>query len=399
MTENAGQAATATGDGQVATPPVAHPPPGAVLIDILERLSEGREIFFNVVKTVGDVMNVRSRPLTMDNKVEAAWKRFEEEGLSELPLIDEIKDDKDRNAPVIRNIMGTIRKRSLCAILSSFAGSRSQTEADEKAMKSPLGSLMTRGAPTLTRNDSIFRAAEIMLKTDLECLAVVEGTKDYLGSVGLLDLLKCMVHLDSIRRARSSEPKDDGNDRIFDLLATRSAQPTDLMLASFLARAQDVMTKNVCTVKIDDRIEEAVRLMQQKKIRHLVVVDATEKFKNVLTDQQLLLHLPAPSEKLTRSQKAEPLLEKGPVYLFDPDEKETRQKLGERVGDALTSGKPDYVAPEEGLLKIIELLSGPGSGAVVVASPPQLKPKGIITRVDLLRAFFAIGELLKKQEQ
>jgi len=370
--------------------------PGAVLIDMLERVRSGREVFFEYVTTVGDVMNRTMRPLTLDDRVEKVWERLHDSGVGAMPVV-EVERDRDRKKPARYIQIGTVHTEDLALALSHFAGSLSQRESDEKVLKQwiGMGRYLRRRTQTATEDTPLFEAVTMMLRDNLEVLPVVRG-EDNVGTLTMLDLLNCFRLLDTIRRARQTDEPEPT--RLFDLLSQRDqSQPTDIMLGTFLGRVEEVMNPTMPTLRVEHRLVDAMRTMQEHRCRQVCVTDRNLRVKGVLSDVAIQQMLPPIS--LASPSAAVPERKPGmPTFAYDKDARDAQSALQERISTPMTAIH-DRLAPDDDLMTAVEKLSDRHTIALPVVEPKHGRVVGVVTRIELLKVLNAVGELLNKREQ
>lgn len=129
-------------------------------------------------------------------------------------------------------------------------------------------------------------------------------------------------------------------------------------------RVADWMNKELVVVTPDVPVKEAMRILQEKRIRHLPVVEEG-RLVGIITDRDLRSVAPSPATSLSIYEIN---------YLLD--------KL--TVKEVMTK-KVFTVSPETELEEAARLILGRRIGALPVVKDGTLV--GIITETDLLRAF------------
>jgi acetoin utilization protein AcuB len=143
-------------------------------------------------------------------------------------------------------------------------------------------------------------------------------------------------------------------------------QPHTLFLEEPL-RVRDLMTKTPLTVTPDTSVHEARALMQQRKIRHLPVLEHG-RLVGIISDRLLRTVLPSPATSLSVWEIN---------YLLD------RLTVGEVMTHFVMT-----VTPETLVSEAVGRMLGQKVGALPVVEEGQLV--GILTRTDILRAFLQL---------
>lgn len=359
---------------------------GSVLIDILDRLSSGKEIFYRYVKTAGDLMDKDFEPVRFEDKVGAVWTRMADEGLDDLPVVVEEEDKKGVTRSVV---VGSARRKDIAIALSSFAASASQLPSDDKLLKSPISRVITRGVATLRAETPLFEAVNRLLRDGLETVAIVTAGEEYLGVLSILDVIRSFLRLDTLRRAREVGTEDKEPTRLVDLIGSATeAQPTDVLVGTFLARVKDVMNKNVGTLRNEDRLVDAIRIMDRKKLEYVFILNERDKVRGVLLETSIQMALPPADVRDASGSKS--------GLRYDTEDKAVQEILALPVANAMVRAA-SAVQVDDTLLKACERLCRPGVQVLPVFDATGVKLVGAVSRRDLLRVMIAVGELAAKR--
>ena len=129
-----------------------------------------------------------------------------------------------------------------------------------------------------------------------------------------------------------------------------------------LMRVKDIMTSNPLTVTVDSPVADAVRIMRERSIRHLPVLDNGH-LAGIITDRDLRWLL---GQNLGGGERGSALELAGPV------------------GEVMSS-QPVTVSEHDSVLKAVDLMVERRFGGMPVLNA-QEKLVGIVTYVDVLRA-------------
>lgn len=134
-------------------------------------------------------------------------------------------------------------------------------------------------------------------------------------------------------------------------------------------RVQDLMTTTLVTVTPDTSVHTARALMQQRKIRHLPVLEHGQ-LVGIISDRLLRTVLPSPATSLSVWEVN---------YLLD------RLTVGEVMTQFVMTVTPETLASEA-----VSRMLGQKVGALPVVEDGRLV--GILTRTDILRAFLRLQD-------
>ena len=140
-------------------------------------------------------------------------------------------------------------------------------------------------------------------------------------------------------------------------------------------KVRDVMTTEVVIVEPGESLKEVARLMVERRISGVPVVDGEGRVLGVVSEGDLLV-----KERGARRIRGGPL-----AWLVDPVEVGDRIRLGARVaGEAMTSPALT-IAPSRPLSAAAEMMLAQRVNRLPVLQDGRLV--GIVTRADLVRAF------------
>jgi CBS domain-containing protein len=145
----------------------------------------------------------------------------------------------------------------------------------------------------------------------------------------------------------------------------------------------DVMTRDVITATPDMPLTEAIKILAEKHISGLPVVDATGKVAGVLAESDLMW------QESGVTPPAFIMLLDSVIYLENPAryERELHKSLGQTVGEVM-SRNPVTIAPDQPLREAARLMHERGIQRLPVVDPAG-QVVGILTRGDIVRTMAA----------
>ena len=140
-------------------------------------------------------------------------------------------------------------------------------------------------------------------------------------------------------------------------------------------RVDDVMTTDVATVTPGASLKAVARILVERGISGVPVVDADGDVLGVVSEADLLA-----------KERAEPPTRGGPLaWLVDPIEVIERRKLGARLAGEVMTSPAVTIAPYRNLATAAGIMLDNRVNRLPVVSDGRLV--GIVTRADLVRAF------------
>jgi CBS domain-containing protein len=148
----------------------------------------------------------------------------------------------------------------------------------------------------------------------------------------------------------------------------------------------DVMSRNPITVKPETSLGEVIKVLAERRISGLPVVDQTGKVVGVISETDLMWResgvTPPPYIMLLDSV----------IYLENPAryERELHKALGQTAGEVMTA-EPVTIAPDLSLREAAHLMHERSIHRLLVVDSQDLLI-GVLTRGDIIRAMAAEQE-------
>jgi CBS domain-containing protein len=148
----------------------------------------------------------------------------------------------------------------------------------DKHIKSAIGlevnvqDVMTKGVISISKYEPVMQVADILMEKNISGLPVVDKDKKVLGIITQADILSMI----GVRREHTFK----------DLLKHILGEP--LHERRMGDTVGDIMTAPALTIKPDANIAEAVKIMEEKKIRRLTVVDEKGILLGIITRADIL---------------------------------------------------------------------------------------------------------------
>ncbi|MBK8267381.1 MAG: CBS domain-containing protein [Planctomycetes bacterium] len=275
---------------------------------------------------IGDTKVVQVRP---DDSVDHAIALLEQHGFRHLPVMERGR------------ILGMVSDRDLLSAVAMLPSSErmSAEEGPARVGATRISQIMSSPAITVEAEASLEVAAELMLREGIRAIPLVYQDR-VAGIVTETDFLKC--YLDDRPIARKSGWR--------------------------LRKVADLMSSPVVTLKSGDQFVHAVRTMQSRRIRHLVIVD-DGKMMGLVSDRDLRRGL-------------------GGLPLQAQDERASASRSHMQVVMAdVMSREVMTIEPSASLAEVAEIMVKNKFGSLPVMRDGNLV--GIVTEADLLRHFVA----------
>jgi len=370
------------------------------LIDLIDDMCEGKDVFFRSVRLVEDIMSHDIKTLTLDDTVEGCLKFMKDYKVRHVPIID-IPTEKEEKPYFV----GVVSQRDVFRQISPYVGKIGEEETDLKAMRQTLGQIVTRNPKSVSPQTPIPDMITFMVEDRIDMVPVLDDG-DMVGMVTSADIVKLFVRLDAIRQLHVRDPKpgkvggapQGGNPRnkqLLDLLSGGSEEMADV-LSSVLRTVEDVMTGQVVWLEEQDNLAKAMDVMQAGKFRHVPIVDKEGRLMGIISDRDILRYLPIRSRQgqIQGARSAGTRAEVFRSNLFDVAPEDTSLGLPLRK---IMSQEIVHVLPTCSFYDAVKMLHDMKISCLPVVDDEK-KLRGIVTATDVMRGLLATYKLTAKSE-
>jgi len=351
------------------------PDEGFRLIDLVDDLSAGKNVFFELVYRVKDVMTKNVKTLTMDGTIGKCLKFMEEHHVRHIPIVD--KPTGEEETPYF---IGVVSQRDVFRQVSPYAGKLGQTDSDSRSLKQPLVQIMTRDPKSVSPETHIQDMISIMVDNHVNMVPVLVD-RYLVGIVTSADILKLFIRLDKISKICTKMEETEQRRRFVDLL---SGDSNEVMPAfsTVLRTVEDIMTEDIVFLEEEDNLARVLKVMQQNKVRHVLVVGKQKNLVGIVSDRDVLRYLP------TLRPGADAFHDR----LFDvaPNNVAMKQLLRDVIKREVIS-----VPPSCDFYSAVRMLYDKNISCLPVTDEDK-KPVGIVTVTDVMRGLKAAYGLYEK---
>jgi acetoin utilization protein AcuB len=362
------------------------------LIDLIDDMCEGKDVFFRSVRLVEDIMSHDIKTLTLDDTVKVCLKFMKVYKVRHVPIM-EIPTEKDGKPYFV----GIVSQRDLFRQISPYMGKIGEEEKDLKALQQTLGQVVTRNPRSASPQTPIPEMITFMVEDRIDMVPVLDDG-DMVGIVTSADIVKLFVRLGAIRQLHVKAGKVGGtpqggnskNKQLLDLLSGGSDEMADV-LSSVLRTVEDVMTDQVVSLEEQDNLAKAMDVMQEGKFRHVLIVDREGRLTGIISDRDILRYLPIRSRQ---SQVQGAPSEQFRSRLFDVAPEDA--SLGLPVKNIM-SREVVHVLPTCSFYDAVKMLHEMKISCLPVVDEEK-KLRGIVTATDVMRGLLAAYKLTAKSE-
>ncbi|MHC4604138.1 MAG: CBS domain-containing protein [Planctomycetota bacterium] len=349
------------------------------LIDLIDDICDGKDVFFHSVRVVRDMMTYDVKVLTLDDTVETCLKIMKENKIRHIPVVDIATEETGK-----QYFVGIVSQRDLLRQISPYLGKVGEKDSDLKALKLPLGQIVTRHPKSVSPETKIKDMIAIMVDNHIDSVPVLlDG--DLVGIATVTDILKLFARLDAIGKICREKTKVEPSRRFVDLLSGDSDHAA-LALSSVLQTVKDIMTEQVVCLAEQDNLAKVMEVMQEGKFRHVPIVDKQNRLVGIISDRDVLQHLPF------HRRQCQPQTNVFRYGLFDVDlnEPAIRQPVNRIMKRDIT-----HVPPTCSFYDAVEMLHQMSMSCLPVTDEEE-KLLGIVTVTDVMRGLLVAYTLFEK---
>jgi CBS domain-containing membrane protein len=253
------------------------------VIDLIEKMADHMPISLPSMRTAGDIMTTDVRTLTLDHTAEAFCRFMKTYHVRHAPVVDYPFGDK--SAP---EFIGIVSERDVLRLGLPQTEEVDPIEIDPRAKRQLLTQIITRKPKSVSATDAIPDVIETMQRNQVDLVPVLDET----GLVGIItttDILELTVKLsEACKRLFNAS---DTNLPLKDL-GQLHADATRVFDSFAGTIAGNVMTPDVISLRSDDVLGSAKDILQQQRFRHMPIVDKQAELVGILSDRDILRHLP-----------------------------------------------------------------------------------------------------------
>jgi CBS domain-containing protein len=267
------------------------------LIDLLDDMCAGKDVFFQFVRTVKDIMPNNAKTLTLDDTVGKALVLMKQSDIRHVCVVD-IPIGAEKKPYFV----GVISERDIFRQIPPNTEKIGGSNINLKVQRQLLGQVVTRKPKTVSPETSIARMLSIMLDNHVDMVPVLDGD-NLVSVVTTSDVMNLIIRFDTIFRLsgklketgpalyqsgtgpalnenRSSNQPSAGTDNVRSLLTT------------VLQTVKEMMCQQVVCLSADANLAAAMDAMQKGKFRHLPIVDKRGALVGLISDRDVLRYLP-----------------------------------------------------------------------------------------------------------
>jgi len=349
------------------------------LIDLLDDLFAGRDVFFKSVRLVKDMMTEDVKVLTLDDNIEMCIKFMKENRVRHIPVVDSPTEEDEQ-----QYFVGIVSQRDVFRQISPYLGKVGQEDSDSEALKQPLVQIVNRNPKSVSPETTIQEMISIMVDNHINMVPVL-ADQNLVGIVTSTDILKLFIKFDTIRQLCSKAEETKQGRRFADLLSGNSDKVMPA-LSTVLRTVEDIMTEQVVCLEEQESLAKVMEVMQEGKFGHVPIVEKQKKLVGIISDRDVLRYLPHHS----KSSEAGTETFRGRLFEVASNEPATHQSLHQIMTRDVT-----HVLTSCDFYTAVKMLYEMKISCLPVTDEEK-KLVGIVTVTDVMRGLGALYGLFEK---
>lgn len=336
-------------------------------IDEINQPGAGRDAFVKSMLIAEDIMNTDLKTLTMDHSVGACLRFMKANKVRHALVIDPPNENYDSSL-----FIGVVSERDVLRLNRQMdrRADMKNEEADPKALRQKIGQVVARDPKSADLETTIPEVITMMIDNHIDIVPVLSGSI-LKGVITTTDILKLFSKLaDAIRQLSPEAKKNMGQE---ELLSVCTGQ-AHFLLSLIYRPVEKIMTKEVICLSPENDLEEAIDAMQAEKFRHILVTDEQDKLVGIVSDRDILRHLPFAGKRPPRESK----VFRSHLFKAEHEEFELRRTLGTIMTKSVTHVSPGCTA-----IEVVGTLRKMRAGGMGVVDGETIC--GIVTTTDLMR--------------
>ena len=349
------------------------------LIDVIEEVCTEKDVCFQPIRVARDIMNTDVKTLTLDHTVNHCLKFMKGRRVRHVPVVD--LPNKGETKPYF---IGIVSQRDVLRLNEPDAEEKDEQKIDKRALRQVLVNIVARKPKSVSLQTPVWDVIMTMTGNHIDMVPVLDDA-DLVGVITTTDLIKLFFKLDEVIHRLCPKLKKGASP--FDMSSESSAKAK--ILSSWFFRAvQEIMTEQLISLEPQDDLVRAVEIMQEKEIRHVIIMDEQEKFVGLVSDRDILRNLPYAGRRPPAPPK------RFREHLFATSSW-TQSRLLPLESVMVMAQNVLHISPACSVCEAAEILYRKKISCLPVVDE-QEKLRGIVTVTDLMRALLAAYEPAEK---
>ncbi len=339
------------------------------LIDLIDDMCAGKNVFFRFVSFAKDVMTDDVKALTLEDTIQTCLTLMINNNFRHVPVVD--RPIGTEGKPYL---LGVVSQRDIYRQISPYVAKLGETETEKRALRQPLTKILTRNPKYVSPETPMESVLISMIDNHIDMLpVVVEGNVE--GVITASDIIKLFVQLGVIRQLCTKSKKRTR----LDALTCWESHGAVTGSSSVLQTVQDIMTLELVWLKPEACLIDAIKIMQKRKCRHVPILNNQGQLMGIISDRDVLQYLSFPVV-YPDAPKGKPRGFRTRLFASDPEDPSLHLRLSQ-----ILTPKVVHILPNCSIYEAAKILHKKRISCIPVVNGDG-RLRGMVTTTDLMRA-------------
>lgn len=338
----------------------------------IDQTDVSRDTFLKSMLIAEDIMNTDFKTLTIDHSVQACLKFMETNKVRHVLVFDPPNESYDSSV-----FIGVVSQRDILRLNRQIDHHEDMEDAqvDPKALEQKIGQVVARDPKSANLETPISEVITMMIDNHINIIPVLSGST-LKGIITTMDILKLFCELDEAIRQLSPKAKKKMSPKKLLSVCTGQAH---FLLSLIYRPVEKIMTKEVICLGPQNNLAEAINIMLSEKFRHILVTDEQDKLIGIVSDRDVLKHLPFTGKRPPRESK----MFRSHLFRVEYNEIELSRTLGTIITKNIIHVSSGCTA-----IEVAETLRKMSVGGIGVTEGATVC--GIVTITDLMKVLLEV---------
>ncbi len=340
----------------------------------------GMDKMLNPLRTAADIMNTNVETLNMDNTVKACLKLMVRKNIRHAVIVE--RPEERGKKPTF---IGIISERDVLRQVLPEKKQKGNDIINPKALRQLLSVVVARKPISVSPDTPIPDAIETIINNHINILPVLDGS-ELAGIITTTDILRMYQTLD--KHLRELNPKIRKN-MTFDEITPLCGENEAKNFTMLYQPAEKIMTTEIMCLEPGDTLSVAIEILNTEKFRHILIADEQQKLIGIISDRDVLKHLPFIGKRPTSMSS----VLKDYLLKIKPHTVNLAQPLEKLITTRVMHASPDTACVEAAMTMIVRKIN---SLPIVDKNRHIL---GLVTATDLMRSLLDLYPDKNSDEQ
>jgi len=229
------------------------------------------------MSSTADIMTRDVKELTLDDTVRDFLAFMKKNRVRHVVVFD--PPSENETEPFF---VGIVSERDVLRLIHPYADKDISVSKQCKNLGKPLVQIVTRKPISVSPDTPIDELISIMTDNSIDMVPVFEDNK-LVGIVTTTDILELIVTFSAaVRNLSEFLKKTPGND----------STVLDIVTSWINRTSGSIMPDELYSLNLEDTLERAIEMLKIRRIRHVIVRDKNNMLAGVVSDRDILRHLP-----------------------------------------------------------------------------------------------------------